>query len=96
LTCVDAKDGAKLWSQELEFECHASPAISGNRLYQFGQDGSVVIAEVAREYKELFRTKLPDSFHASPAFVANTMVVRGMTNLWRFGQSATPIAAAGK
>lgn len=95
LTCIDAKDGSKVWTQDLEFECHASPAIAGGHLYLFGQEGSVVIAEVARQYKEVFRTKMPDSFHASPAFVQDSIVVRGMSSMWRLGSVTTPEAGGG-
>jgi len=95
LTCIDAKDGSKVWTQDLEFECHASPAIAGGHLYLFGQEGSVVIAEVARQYMEVFRTKMPDSFHASPAFVQDSIVVRGMSSMWRLGSVTTPEAGGG-
>jgi outer membrane protein assembly factor BamB len=87
MTCLDIKDGTKLWSQDLHMECHASPVIAGNKLYQFGQDGSAVIVETAREYKELFRTQLPDSFHATPALVGENIILRGVTNIWSLGQS---------
>jgi outer membrane protein assembly factor BamB len=85
LTCVDIKDGKKVWDHELEMECHASPAIAGDRLYQFGQDGTAVVLHAGREYKELFRGKMPDSFHASPAFVNDKIVLRGVTNIWCLG-----------
>ncbi len=85
LTCLDVKDGKKLWEHELEMECHASPAIAENKVYQFGQDGGAVVVQAGREYKELFRGKMPDSFHASPAFVDDRIVLRGMTNIWCLG-----------
>jgi outer membrane protein assembly factor BamB len=85
LTCLDITNGTKLWDHELEMECHASPVIAGGKLYQFGQDGSVVVIEAGREYKEVFRTKMPDSFHATPAIVGDHIVLRGMTNIWCIG-----------
>jgi outer membrane protein assembly factor BamB len=85
LTCVDMKDGKRVWNHDFAFDCHASPAIADGKLYQLGQEGSVVVIEASREFKELFRVKMPDSFHASPAFAEETVILRGMTNIWRVG-----------
>jgi len=82
LTCLEAKDGKKLWEHDFEMECHASPSIAEGRVYLFGQKGTAIITEAGRQFKELFRTEMPDMFHASPAFVDNTMILRGSTNLW--------------
>ena len=82
LTCFDAKDGKKLWEHDFEMECHSSPAIAEGRLYLFGQKGTAVVAEAGRQFKELFRTEMPDVFHASPAFAQNMIILRGTTNLW--------------
>ena len=88
LSCFDAKDGKKQWEHDYEFECHASPTIAGNRVYFIGQKGAAVIVEAARQFKELFKTEVPDQFHASPAFAQDKVVFRGVTNLWCFSASA--------
>jgi outer membrane protein assembly factor BamB len=67
ITCLDIKDGKTLWEHDLEMECHATPAISGNRVYFFTQKGTAVVVEAARQFKEVSRTQMPDEFHASPA-----------------------------
>lgn len=85
LTCLEAKNGKKAWEHDFEMECHASPTIAGSRVYIFGQKGTAVIFEAAREYKEVFRTELGDAFHASPAFVDNRIYLRGLTNVWCLG-----------
>ncbi len=85
LTCFDAKNGKKQWEHDLDMECHASPALAGDRLYIFGQKGTAVVAEAARQYKEIFRTEMGDAFHASPAFVQDRIVLRGGTNVWCLG-----------
>jgi outer membrane protein assembly factor BamB len=85
MTCVDAKDGKKQWEHDFEFECQASPTIVGNRVYLLGQKGTAVVVEAARQFKELFRTGMSDSFSASPAFAQDKIVFRGMTNLWCIG-----------
>jgi len=85
LTSYDAKDGKKLWEHDFEMEIHASPNISGNRLYVLGQKGTAVVVEAARQYKELFRTEMGDAFHASPAFAQEKIILRGVTNVWCVG-----------
>lgn len=81
-TCVDAKTGKAVWEQDLEMEVHASPVIAANRVYIFSQKGDVVVAECGRAYKEVFRTHMPDSFHATPAVMEDRLYLRGMTNVW--------------
>lgn len=90
LTCYDARDGKKLWEHDFEMECHASPALSGNRIYLLGQKGTAVVVEAARQFKELFRAEMGDGFHASPAFAQDRIFLRGVTNVWCLGPVAAP------
>jgi len=85
ITCLDAKDGKKVWEHDFEMETQASPAIVGNGLILVGTKGDVVVAEVAREFKELSRVKLDDAFFASPAFANSRVFLRGNKNVWCFG-----------
>jgi len=82
LTAFDTKDGKKQWEHDFEMEFHASPGLAANRLYLFSQKGTAIVVEATRQFHELFRTEMGDSFHASPAFVQNGIVLRGLTNLW--------------
>lgn len=93
LTALDAKDGKKLWEHDFEMEFHASPGLSGNRLYLFSLKGTALVVEAARQFRELFRSEMPDSFHASPAFVQDGIIVRGATNVWKL--QATKKVASG-
>jgi outer membrane protein assembly factor BamB len=86
LTAFDAKDGKKQWEHDFEMEFHASPGLAANRLYLFSQKGTAIVIEAARQFRELFRTEMDDSFHASPAFVQGGIVLRGTTNLWEIRQ----------
>jgi outer membrane protein assembly factor BamB len=87
LSCLDAKDGKKLWEHDFEFECHASPAIASGRVYFIGQKGIAVAVEAGRQFKEVFRTEMGDEFHASPAFALDKIVLRGVTNVWCLSSS---------
>lgn len=82
LTCLDVKDGKKVWEHDYEMEFHASPAIGAGKMYLFSQKGLAIVVEAGREFKELFRTQMADSFHASPAIVDGRVFLRGVTNVW--------------
>jgi outer membrane protein assembly factor BamB len=92
LMCVDAKDGKKLWEHEFDVECHASPTLAGNRLYVFSLKGAAIVVEASRQFKQLFRTDIPDAFTASPAFVQDKIFLRGQTNVWCLGPGADKFA----
>jgi outer membrane protein assembly factor BamB len=96
LTCLDAKDGKKQWEHDFDMECHASPSVAGNRLYLFGQKGTAVVVEAARQFKELLRTEMGDSFHASPAFAPDKIFLRGVTNVWCLAAAAPQEKKAGQ
>jgi outer membrane protein assembly factor BamB len=86
--CFDAKDGKKVWTQDLEMEVQASPCLAGNHLYVIGDKGVTVVAEAGRAYVELARNTLGDEFLASPAFAGDRMYLRGKTNVWCLGAPA--------
>jgi len=94
LTCLDAKDGKKLWDHDFEMEFHASPSLAGDRLYLFSQKGTAVVVEAARQFKELFHAEMGDAFHASPAFAQGRIILRGITNVWCLGEVRYPKAEA--
>ena len=54
LTCVDGKTGKKLWDHEYEMECHASPSLANGHVYLFSTKGAAIVADAAKEFKELF------------------------------------------
>ena len=85
LTCFDAKDGRKLWEHDYDMEFHSSPGIAGTGVYLFGQKGAAVVVEAARQFKELYRTEMGDTFHASPVFMDGRLIMRGVTNIWCLG-----------
>ncbi len=81
VTCYDVKDGKKQWEHELGEECKASPSIVGDKLVLITTKGTLVVAEVAREFKEVSRSKLGEPAYASPAFAKGRMFVRGAKHL---------------
>lgn len=85
LACFEVATGKLIWQKDLELEVQASPAIAASQLLLSGTKGELISLQVGREFKELSRTKLEDTFHASPAFLEGRMFLRGATNLWCLG-----------
>ena len=96
LSAFDAKDGKKQWEHDFEMEFHASLGLSGGRLYLFSQKGTALVVEAARQFRELFRWEMGDSFHASPAFVQDGIILRGVTNLWKLQASKPALGTAAR
>ena len=94
LACFDAKSGAKIWAQDLEMQIEASPAIVGGRLFVLGLNGTAIVAEAGRKFKEIARSQLPDKFVASPAFANGRTFLRGETNLYCIAPAAMAAARA--
>ena len=94
LTCYDVKDGKKQWDHDYDSEFHASPTIAGKKVYLFSHKGQAVVVEAARQFKEVFRSEMPDAFSGSPAFAQESMFLRGVTNMWCFGPIRGQFSAA--
>lgn len=92
IVCFDMKNGAKIWAHELGTEVQASPSIVGNRLYVVCADGTTVVAEVGRAYKELARNPLGEKVVASPAFGRGRIYLRSYTSLFGIGAATAPPA----
>jgi len=82
LTCFNLADGKRQWEHDFEEEIHASPAIAGNYVYLLSQKGNAFVVEAGPQFKEIFRTSMGDTFHASPAIVMDRLYLRGVSNAW--------------
>jgi outer membrane protein assembly factor BamB len=89
VTCFAAGDGKKIWEKSLDLEVQASPSLMNGRLLILGQRGPLVLLQAARTYAELGRIELTDKFVASPAFANGHVFLRGLTNLYCLGPTAT-------
>jgi outer membrane protein assembly factor BamB len=92
LMCLDVKDGKKAWEHEFDMEFQASPSLAGNRLYLFAHKGTAIVVEASRQFKQLFKTEMPDAFAASPAFAQDRIFLRGQTNIWCLATDAGKVA----
>jgi outer membrane protein assembly factor BamB len=86
LTCYDAKDGTKVWEQDLEETLTASPSLAGDNLYLMTSDGIMITVKASREFKEVGRSKLGENSEACPAFLDGRIYIRGEENLYCIAQ----------
>lgn len=85
---VDASTGKLVYDQRLEFgggQSYPSITLAGNRLYVSSDNGTTLVLEPGREYKELARNSL-ESFRSSLVFEGKRMYVRTTKGLWCFGE----------
>ena len=85
LTCLDAKTGVELWQHRTGPHDHtASPLFADGALYLFAEDGSALLLEPGREYRELGRAALDEGgVMATPAIAGRALFVRTESHLYR-------------
>ena len=87
LSVFDAKTGVVVYEKKLDLGggiYYPSITMAGKNLYVSSDNGTTVVLEPGREYKELFRNTL-ENFTASPVFDGKRMYIRGQTKLFCIG-----------
>jgi outer membrane protein assembly factor BamB len=87
-TVIDAQTGETVYDQRLEFgggQSYPSVTLAGDRLYVSSDNGTTIVLEAGREYKELARNSL-ETFRSSPVFEGKRMYVRTTKGLWCIGE----------
>jgi outer membrane protein assembly factor BamB len=87
LTCYEAKQGEKLWEEDLDAKFKASPGLAGNRLYLIAEDGKAVLVEPGEKgCKRVGEAALGEPCVSSPAFQDGRIYLRGQKNLFCIGK----------
>jgi outer membrane protein assembly factor BamB len=86
LLCYDAKTGKTVWEKDLGNGFMASPTVAGNNIYLLAEDGTMIIIQAGRQFKEIARCQLGEKCAASPAFQDGRIYVRGRENLYCIAQ----------
>ncbi len=84
---VDAADGNLVYEMKLDVagEIYPSACVAGNLIYLSSDDGTTIILQPGREYRELGRNKL-ETFRSSPVFEGKRMYVRTAKYLYCIGK----------
>ncbi len=86
-TVVDATTGKVVYEKRLDFgggQSYPSITLAGNRLFASSDNGTTIVLEPGREYKELARNSL-ETFRSSLVFEGKRMYVRTTKGLWCIG-----------
>ena len=86
-TVVDAANGEIVYERRMPFGGQAYPSVSlaKNRLYVSSDNGTTVVLQPGREYKELARNTL-ETFRSSLVFEGKRVYVRTTRGLWCIGE----------
>jgi outer membrane protein assembly factor BamB len=84
---VDAQTGKLVYFEKLDFGGDAYPSIclAGKYIYLSSDNGTTIVLEPGREYKEVARNRL-ETFRSSPVFEGRRMYVRTQGHLWCIGE----------
>lgn len=81
-SCLDARTGQSHWKERLGGNHSASPVAVGDRVYFFSQEGETKVIRAATQFEELAVNQLNGRIMASPAVLAEGMVLRTATHLY--------------
>lgn len=84
-TCIDAKTGEIHWQERLEGNYSASPLAANGLVYFQDENGTTIVVEAGKEFKEVARNTLGenDRTFASYAVEGNSLLLRSESHLYR-------------
>jgi outer membrane protein assembly factor BamB len=87
LSVLDAATGKTVYEERLDLGGSTYPSISlaGDRIYVSSDNGTTVVLQAGREYKELARSKL-EPFRSSLVFEGKRVYIRTAKNLYCIGE----------
>jgi outer membrane protein assembly factor BamB len=83
LTCLEAKTGKVVWSEQLEGEYGASLLYADGRIYISNKEGKTTVIKPGREFRRLAVNELDGFLGASPAVAGKSLLLRSDTHLYR-------------
>jgi outer membrane protein assembly factor BamB len=85
---IDAKNGQVVYEKKLDLgkgDVFPSVTLAGRHLFVSNSNGTTLVLEPGREYKDLSKNTL-EAFRSSPVFLGQRMYIRGLQNLYCIGQ----------
>jgi outer membrane protein assembly factor BamB len=90
VTCLDARNGQKIWEKDVGASFQASPILIGDRLYLLSDSGTIFILDSGRQYSSAGHIELGEGCLASPAYSRGRLYVRTKSHLVCLGNSVNP------
>jgi outer membrane protein assembly factor BamB len=82
VTCLDAKSGEEYWVQDFDDGFYSSPILVGDLVYVIDLEGVTHIFKASKEYEFINSAPLFESVVTVPAFMDNSVYIRGTENLY--------------
>lgn len=87
LDAYDAETGAFLYSEPVSSgRNRGNPVYVDGKIILVSRDGIQTVVKPGREFEQLARNRLPDTFTASPALADGRLYLRGWDYLWAIGK----------
>ena len=94
-TCLDRKDGQRVWQKRLPGGYTASPIATGQHVFFMNEDGETMVLEGHRsKFKQVSRNRLDAPIYASAALTESQLIIRTTQTLWCIGASLEPTGEA--
>jgi outer membrane protein assembly factor BamB len=84
-SCLDAKDGSKIWQERLLGPTSASPIDAAGMIYWFDENGKGVVFKASRKLETAAKIDLGERTFASPAVYGDKLLIRTEKHLYCFG-----------
>ena len=88
VTCLEASNGAMVWSERIGGSFLASPIYADGSLYFSSTQGKTTVLKAGRAFENLAVNELADGFMASPAVTGRALILRTKTHLYRIEDAA--------
>ena len=85
VSCYDLDTGRKLWSHEFDESFYPSPILAAGRIYAMDNGGTMHVFRASKAFVPVADSRLGEESVATPAFVGDTMFLRGQKNLYGIG-----------
>ena len=82
LLCLDAKDGAVVYTRKMRNKHYASPVFANGFVYFISGKGEATILKAGRELEIAAENKLPGEVFATPAILRNQILLRNDKSLF--------------
>jgi outer membrane protein assembly factor BamB len=94
-SCVDLKNGKKIWQKRIGGNFSSSLVRAHNKIYCPNSDGEVIVLAAEKEFHEFSRSSLGDGIRSTPAIANGRMYFRTYSHLISLGGKPTEASSAG-
>lgn len=85
VNCYDIGTGQKKWTREFDESFYPSPILADGRVYAMDNGGTMHVFRASKEFVSVADSRLGEESVATPAFIGDTVFIRGKQNLYCIG-----------